>query len=914
MDERQHYDRFGVEDDYENGQWIGGEFYYSKQKEKRKQTADDNTYGIFNESDSDNEGGGKRKRKDGGLVGKADFTKPVNFVSKGNVVPTEELNKIERDGVGEEMSDRPGLGLGAESGEAEGRPGLGNHAGIGFGFTKGEAGKEETAAGAEEEGEDIWKTALGQMIKEKAEKKKEMEKEKERKEKEEKLQAKGKTASGGVGSFMGGSKKKGKGAGLGDIGEFEKHTKGFGLKMLEKMGYKGGGLGKNDQGIAIPVEAKMRPKMMGMGFNDFKERENGLPPPPGKETEEDKVVFKEEMSARAKQSQQQQSWKKKKGGDNRTSKKEYKTAAQLLEEKRGDGREATQTIIDMRGAQVRVLTSMEGINEEAAAPTDDTPMPELQHNLRLLVDMVEADIQVTDRKLTHERDTLLLLKTECERARGVAKKRHEELHGLEALVQALDNIQANVDKHGATLDMVCEAFKQLRSRFKQEIILYNIPAIALMYAVPIMTNELARWNPLASPTVGFEAMSTWKSILATEDGPTDYSIFSDLELAVSQDPFTQLVREVMLPAIRTTITNFWEPRNPEALLNFLELWEGVLPPAVVQHVLEHLVMPKLTSAVDSWDPLQEPIPIHAWVHPWLPLLGARLEPLYQPIRYKLGRVLGGFTVGDASVHAMLAPWKRVFDPMSFENLLVRFILPKLGVAMQSFVVDPRGQKLEIWHAVKMWAGTIPVHHMVALMEVSFFAQWHEILYKWLCSPGVDYDEVTFWYKGWKAEIPDELLASERVRTHLNVALDRMNAAIEGAELLPPGARESVAYLRAAEQLANFGVGTAAASGRANGGEGIREDEDGGGMNNLPSMEVDMNLKEEVEEFAQQNDVQFVPKPGRMHEGLQVYSFGAVSVCVDTAKMVLLAQKEGRWSPVSLEQLLELHRTRGGKWG
>ena len=55
--------------------------------------------------------------------------------------------------------------------------------------------------------------------------------------------------------------------------------------------------------------------------------------------------------------------------------------------------------------QARVVTNLEHLNalEEGGDVQAATPMPELQHNLRLLVDLAEADIQRTDGKLRQEK-------------------------------------------------------------------------------------------------------------------------------------------------------------------------------------------------------------------------------------------------------------------------------------------------------------------------------------------------------------------------------------------------------------------------------------------------------------------------------------------------------------------------------
>ena len=50
------------------------------------------------------------------------------------------------------------------------------------------------------------------------------------------------------------------------------------------------------------------------------------------------------------------------------------------------------------------------------------------------------------------------------------------------------------------------------------------------------------------------------------------------------------------------------------------------------------VVPKLLVAVNSWDPKVDPIPVHEWLHPWLPFIPDQLEQLYPTLRYKIGVV------------------------------------------------------------------------------------------------------------------------------------------------------------------------------------------------------------------------------------------------------------------------------------
>ncbi|KAK7839686.1 septin and tuftelin-interacting protein 1 like protein 1 [Quercus suber] len=260
-------------------------------------------------------------------------------------------------------------------------------------------------------------------------------------------------------------------------------------------------------------------------------------------------------------------------------------------------------VYDMRGPQVRLLTNLENLKNEV-------PMAELQYNVRLVVDSVEFEMERTDRDLRSEEATLERLKEEKERLVVVTERQRKQLYSMGEILSVLDQLEEEED---STLDSlaIAEQFIELRSRFPENFKLYNLSCIACSYALLCLLESF-------------------------RDG---------------------ILFRIRFTAVRVSVINTWQARDPEPMLRFLDFWENLLPPSFLNY--DNIVMPKLSSAVGCWEPLCETVPIHIWVHPWLQYLGHKLEGIFETIRVKLSQVLVAWHPSDESAYTLLAPWKTV---------------------------------------------------------------------------------------------------------------------------------------------------------------------------------------------------------------------------------------------------------------
>ena len=386
-----------------------------------------------------------------------------------------------------------------------------------------------------------------------------------------------------------------------DLATWERHTKGFGSKMLEKMGWKGHGLGVEEQGIATPIDAG-RVRRRGEALQDHGERANkGM-------TDKDKEKEKEADPEEAFQQHLAQ-WRVTEPSASRARKPKYvfKTAEELAKEAKssmGSVAPSAVKVIDMSGPETRVLDGYDQIRTGTAGAfrgiDKHVPMAELQHNVRLLVDLAAADVQRLSGRINREVTQQSGLRQEEVQIGTQIAREAAFIDTLEEIMATMERCRQRIDSpsNPLTLPECVEIFAQLKKNHDKEYTLYGLAALALSLVLPLVRRALLGWFPLRSPHSPVAMFQTWHELLQGSDHVDTSGARFDPTVELRE--YERLCWEALMPCFRTAFISEWNPRDAGSALTLMEAWQGLLPGWIVHNIGEQLVLPRLQVSPNVW--------------------------------------------------------------------------------------------------------------------------------------------------------------------------------------------------------------------------------------------------------------------------------------------------------------------------
>uniref|UniRef100_A0AAG5DHQ3 G-patch domain-containing protein n=1 Tax=Anopheles atroparvus TaxID=41427 RepID=A0AAG5DHQ3_ANOAO len=675
-----------------------------------------------------------------------------------------------------------------------------------------------------------------------------------------------------------------------NMANWEQHTKGIGAKLLLQMGYQPGkGLGKDLQGISAPIEAHLRKGRGAIGAYG-PEKKTVVADAKSKQKQDDSKALppgKEEDG---------QQWRKtKEGGKQGKNRYFYKTVEDVIEK----GKKTTYspfeknsklskvTVIDMTGPEKRVLSGYHALGQAKVvdeelydasvggrpAQTKETThfaLPELMHNLNLMVDYCEQDIIAIDKQKCEAIDREEHLVQEKENLIRISKLEKDYLRTLEG---ALELVRALVEPADGPLELEdCERiFVRLYSDYPAECKEFGLSDLAAGVVAPLIATRLKEWHPFAEPTRHLDLFKRWKAILGSSNSDNICSLL---------DPYSAVVWTGVIPSIRAA-ANAWNPRVHQPMIALLDAWAPLLPAWILDNVLEQIVLAKLTTAVVEWDPLTDTVPIHCWIHPWTDLLGSKMESnVYPMIREKLAKALKAWHPEDRSARAMLTPWKGVFSEEDLQVFLTKNIIPKLELRLTEVVINPLQQDLEIFNQVWEWYELISPLQMANMLDKFFFPKWLQTLVIWL-NQSPNFDQVSRWYQGWKSQFTDDIVRQTNVKECFRKALELMQRSI-GIVSGPQSGSNSPTPI-----------------------EPIPPPPAPPSLLDLPiDAQPTLEFKELVSQKCAERGIIFAPMPGRRELGKQVYRVGKLFCYIDRSVCIVSLDGGVNWTPISLSALLE----------
>ena len=488
-----------------------------------------------------------------------------------------------------------------------------------------------------------------------------------------------------------------------NLGKWEKHTKGIGAKLLSKMGYTGsGGLGskkrRSDDTKPItskPIEVKVRPASLGLGYGGFKEATHL------NKKKEEMEKNKEQKRAQKASTAGAGSWnsslpsmqdllKDESWRETKEAKAEEKLLQlQRKQDAKGSSKPKIVSYQELLEKQKNAASGMKIIDMTGPSPKTDElteddqssnkqPLAEeLLHNIGLLMGTHESKLYSAHQAELASKQKLESMKEDAEnleRRSHELKQRHAKLSGAISILDELEVLSASED---LTMSGVRPLLTRLTQNFSAEerLSLKFSQLILPALLQPFLDRRLLKeWSPLDFSIEDSKRWikSTFNSVLPAVQN----------ERSVERERFvTSLWNKFVLPRVQEVMKEANWASAPDLVPKSVALYdllsivgqeiEGcikekqiaprmqaddgfVLPVHEESHepssklrddveksLLLNTVQPKLLRILSRWKPVLKEgklsNPLHGIILPWLVHLDKHgtLQPILQECRSKV---------------------------------------------------------------------------------------------------------------------------------------------------------------------------------------------------------------------------------------------------------------------------------------
>lgn len=544
----------------------------------------------------------------------------------------------------------------------------------------------------------------------------------------------------------------------------------FAARYMSNFGWQAGrGLGKQEDGRAVPIasgvhlrgmgiqkgvrteDSKREARRKGEKFSDDEDEENQR----NRRNKGKKGGAKGGSQQKGgSQEPKEDGWKKQR---KIKVKVEHKTYEQLVAEAADGTAAGVGLVLDARGGELKEVQSLSNLSLSSWTPTGDaTQLPELRHNLRLIVDIAKGDVDALARegKSVDERRKWAVREEKLARQQiDETERRIDRLTKVQETVSVISELatEQSTQAH-PSLAPLSDSFKLLLDEYKDEYASEQLDEVVVGAIAQVMRRPFADWEPFdPSSDILLSSLKQWKRAynLNPDDGKNESST-NGMRADVPHRQMTaweSVIWTLWLPKVRSTINNDWDALHPHAAIHLIESWESILPAFIRDNVLDQLVLPKVKKAVDEWDTRRSSTSLYKIVWPWFPVLGERMDELLEGAKRRIRSMLRHWVVKDGPP-SELSRWKKdIYSSSEWDKLILQYVLPKLGVCLrEDFKVNPANQNMvPLVEWIMPWSDLVRNSMFTHLLEVEFFPKWLDTLYLWLVHPGYKPDEVANWY-------------------------------------------------------------------------------------------------------------------------------------------------------------------------